>query len=214
MNEDGTVRPDGAAARPSEAEPDDLELVKACQAGDVSAFETLFHRYRKRVYGIAFRYLGRADAALDAVQEAFIKVHHGLAKFRGEARFSTWLSRVAVNTCIDLLRARPKETAVEFGEESEDTDRRILADARPNGAPHWRSEQTELAEQIHRAVGRLPPKLRDTFVLFGIEVMSYQDVADVLGCSIGTVMSRLHYARRKLQEWLRPYLQGDRRVEG
>jgi RNA polymerase sigma-70 factor (ECF subfamily) len=191
----------------------DLEKVRAAQAGDREAFGYLVERHKDIVYAVAYRFAKDPDLALDLSQNVFIRAYRGIKSFRGKSSFSTWLYRIAMNTCIDYTRKRarsvdslavPEEVAEYAGSEA------IMASLpREPGADAMSSE---LGEQIQKAVDLLPEYHKSVFVLYEIEGLSYKEIADVVGCSIGTVMSRLHYARKKLRVMLAPYVEGGRSV--
>jgi len=186
----------------------DLEKVRACQSGDRRAFDDLIERYKDIVYAVAYRFTKDQDLALDLGQEVFIRAYKGIGSFKGRSRFSTWLYRIAMNTCIDYTRRRarsidshivPEEVAEYAGSEP-------LTSPRPTG-PGERALASELGEQIQAAVDSLPEYHKTVFVLREVEQLSYKEIAEVVGCSIGTVMSRLHYARKKLRAILAPYVE-------
>ena len=191
----------------------DLEHVRAAQAGDREAFGCLVERHKDIVYAVAYRFAKDPDLALDLSQNAFIRAYRGIKSFRGKSSFSTWLYRITMNTCIDYTRKKarsvdslavPEEVAEYAGSEP------IVASLpREPGADALSSE---LGEQIQKAIDLLPEYHKSVFVLYEIEGLSYKEIADVVGCSIGTVMSRLHYARKKLRSMLAPYVQGGRSV--
>ncbi len=191
----------------------DLEKVRDAQAGDREAFDYLVERHKDIVYAVAYRFAKDPDLALDLSQNAFIRAYRGIKSFRGKSSFSTWLYRITMNTCIDYTRKRarsvdslavPEEVAEYAGSEP------IVASLpREPGADALSSE---LGEQIQKAIDLLPEYHKSVFVLYEIEGLSYKEIADVVGCSIGTVMSRLHYARKKLRSMLAPYVQGGRSV--
>jgi RNA polymerase sigma-70 factor (ECF subfamily) len=191
----------------------DLEKVRACQAGDREAFNDLIERYKDIVYAVAYRFTKDQDLALDLGQEVFVRAYRGIGSFRGRSSFSTWLYRIAMNTCIDYTRKRsrsieshtvPEEVAEYAGSET-------LAVPRRRG-PDDRALASELGEQIQAAIDALPEYHKTVFVLYEIEGLSYKEIAKVVGCSIGTVMSRIHYARRKLRVMLAPYVEAGRPV--
>jgi RNA polymerase sigma-70 factor (ECF subfamily) len=174
---------------------DDEKKVLEFLAGRREALADLFRRYRKDVYQIAFRYSNNADDALEITQEVFAKLLESLETFRRGSRFYTWLYRVAVNQSIDFLRRRKRRAAAPLqGEEYRTRD--------AGADPVKRAERSELAERLHEALGRLSDKHRAVLVLHSLENLSYREIAQVVGCSIGTVMSRLFYARRRLAEIL------------
>jgi len=185
-----------------------LEKVRACQAGDRGAFDDLVERYKDIVYAVAYRFAREPEQALDLAQDVFVRAYRGIKSFRGKSSFSTWLYRVAINTCIDYTRKRsrsvdsktvPEEVVEYAGAEP--------LDIVPPRGPDAQLLAGELGEQIGKAIEALPPYHRSVFVLYEIEGLSYREIAEVVGCSIGTVMSRLHYARKKLRTMLAPYVE-------
>jgi RNA polymerase sigma-70 factor (ECF subfamily) len=171
------------------ATPDET-LVDRARDGDGPAREELFRRHFGVAYRVAYRLLGHDQDALDAVQDAF------LADFDGRSGFRTWLLRVVTNAALDLGRRRKRRPALSLEE-------RPLDLAESFGEDPGRSLQGEDLRQIlNAALDRLSPKIRATFVLFAEAGMSYQEIADAQKVPIGTVMSRLHFARQKLQAYL------------
>lgn len=183
-------------ATPEFGTKDDQDLVLRTKAGDRSAFEALVRRYQDRAYNVAFQILRHHEEALDVAQEAFARAYLSIARFRGSAGFYTWLYRILVNLAIDQARARGKESPV-----SPD-DPQAAAQREPTADPGASLEAKEMAEQIARAVATLPVQQRTALTLREAEGFSYREIARVMNCSIGTVMSRLHSARRKLQQTL------------
>lgn len=175
---------------------DDSALVERSRTGDFGAFEELVRRYRNDVFRLSNHFVRNREEAWDISQEVFIKAYRALGHFRGEANFKTWLLRIAANQCKDYLKKRRLET-VAF-------DDRMQADA-PAGhlGPRQALEAREVGEAIDRAIAKLSHKHRTAFVLREFEGMTYEEMAGVMECSIGTVMSRLHHARKKLQRLLR-----------
>lgn len=174
----------------------DIAMVRAVLEGDTAAFETLVRRYRNDVYALSYYFVHNREDAWDISQEVFIKAHRSLARFRGDAGFKTWLLRIAANHAKDFLKKKRLDV-VPFNDA-------LKADAEsPGDTPERRLEMTELGEAIEGAVAELPIKQRTAFVLREFEDMSYQEMANVMQCSIGTVMSRLHHARKKLQKALK-----------
>ena len=169
-------------------------------AGEREALEELFRRYRAAAYRVALRLLGHEADALDAVQEGFVKALVHLAGFQGRSSFKTWLLRVVSNAALDLGRQRGRREALSLGvaEASEEAVRPLLVpDESSVGL-----ERAEMRGLIDRALQTLSEAQRQTFVLHADAGLSYREVADVMGISIGTVMSRLFYARQKLREYL------------
>jgi len=197
--------PDSTGPSPESTGSDERELIQRCLAGDASAFEPLVERYRQRVFRLAYQLLRDREEAWDCAQEAFVRAFHSLSSFRGQSAFYTWLFRITVNIATDRQRARGAQARA-FGAErvSEEEWKRTMADsgARPDQA----AVQSEQRERIRRALDSLPPKARTIIMLGDVEGLSYREIADVLGCPIGTVMSRLHNARKRLKALLGPML--------
>lgn len=181
------------ARRCDRTEPSDAELAGRAQTGDCEAFERLVRRYRNMVFALCFRLVGRREDAWDLSQDVFLKAYKGLKGFRGEASFKTWLMRITANRCKDFLKKR-RLTTVAY----EDA---LRADEAPSPAPDPSRalEANEVGAAIAGAVQALSPKHRTAFVLREIEGLAYEEMARVMGCTLGTVMSRLHYARKKIQ---------------
>jgi RNA polymerase sigma-70 factor (ECF subfamily) len=205
-------------------EPDpkerDLERVRASQAGDRSAFDELVDQYKEIVYAVAYRFARDPDLALDLAQNVFIRAYRGIGSFKGKSSFSTWLYRIAVNTCIDYTRRRARSVEpFTVPEEVADYAGGEVLESSPIARPDGAALTSELGEQIQKAVDSLPSYHKAVFVLYEIEGLSYKEIAEAVGCSIGTVMSRLHYARKKLRTMLTPYVEsggavGDQRDKG
>jgi RNA polymerase sigma-70 factor, ECF subfamily len=173
----------------------DITLVDRARAGHTGAFEELVRRYRNDVFALSYHFLRNREEAWDVSQEVFIKAYHSLRNFRGDSSFKTWLLRITANHCKDHFKKRKLDTVP--------LDERLDADA-PGLPPNPREamESAELGAAIEKAIALLPPKHRTAFVLREFEGMSYQDMAEVMHCNVGTVMSRLHHARQKLQSML------------
>ncbi len=185
----------------------DLEKVREAQAGDRSAFDYLVERHKDIVYAVAYRFARDPDLALDLSQDVFIRAYRGLKSFKGRSSFSTWLYRIAMNTCIDYTRKRSRSVDSQtVPEEVADYAGSETIDAAGPREPDDVALSGELGEQIQKAIDALPSYHKSVFVLYEIEGLSYKEIAEVVGCSIGTVMSRLHYARKKLRAMLEPYV--------
>jgi RNA polymerase sigma-70 factor (ECF subfamily) len=178
---------------------DDELLLERSQAGERAALEELFGRYRGVAYRVAFRLLGNEADSLDAVQEAFIKVLTHLDGFEGRSSFKTWLLRVVSNAALDLGRQRGRRENLQRDELPLETDAEASIAVEDPGSELDRADLRRLLDQ---ALAQLPAAQRRTFVLHVDGELSYREVADVLGISIGTVMSRLYYARQKLRALL------------
>src|SRR5689334_23030985 len=186
------------------AEPvDDRELVLAAQRGDRDAFKTLFERYHRRAYALAFGVLRNQDDALDVVQDAFIKAHKYLDKFEGNSSFYTWLYRIVMNLSIDHIRKNRRAQPVELDETRIDDDAddallpRILG-----GNPARALVDKQIRARIDQALDELSDNHRSVLVMRELEGLSYEDMAQAMSCSKGTIMSRLFHARRNMQKRL------------
>ena len=182
------------------ARPTDEALVDLA-GGDADAFRDLFERYRLRAFRVSCRFLGDQDEALDAVQEAFIKAHRALETFERRAQFRTWFMRIVTNTCLDRRRARSGDSTDSLDELAETT----AEDGRPHAPaarPFDAMQAEELRVALAEAVGQLTEAHRAAVVLHAEEGLTYREIADTLGVSEGTVMSRLFHARKNLQRIL------------
>ncbi len=197
--------PADASAHQAPPSPDDAELIRRCQAGDVAAFEPLVERYRQRVWRLAFQILRDREEAWDCAQEAFVRAYQSLPAFRGQSAFYTWLFRITVNVATDRHRARGARLRA-FGAEPVPEEEWARTAADPGAAPDQAAIQAERRQRIGRALDALPPKFRAIIMLADVEGLSYREIAQVLSCPIGTVMSRLHAARRRLRDLLGPML--------
>jgi len=177
---------------------DDPALVRAAQAGDMAAFEELVARNRDKIYARAFSMMRNEDEAVDLSQEAWVKGRQRLHQFQGESSFGTWMTRIVINLCLDQLRKHKRqrtESIEEMDEESGGVERQMPV---VTINPTARLERGELRARIDRAMGQLSYEHRTVLVLHEFEELEYKEIAKVMGCSIGTVMSRLFYARRKM----------------
>ena len=173
------------------------EVIEACQQGDPDAFRLLFEAHRDKVYSIALRFTGEESAAMDIAQEVFLKLLARIQSFRREARFETWLYRLAVNTCLDHQRRRRRLLPL-----IED----LIEVVRPSKASALTDLLREEAQgQVRKMVARLTPEHRMVVVLRYTEGLSYEEIAEILGCSKGTVASRLNRAHKILERRLAGY---------
>jgi RNA polymerase sigma-70 factor (ECF subfamily) len=176
----------------------DDALVRESQSGDMEAFEELVARHRDKIYGRAYTILRNEDDALDVSQEAWVKIWQRLAQFKGDSSFATWITRIAINLCLDHLR-KQKRLQAESIEQMEDGlggVERQLPTVMVN--PTERLERRELRQRIDQALAQMTVEHRTALVLHEFEDLEYKEIAQRMGCSLGTVMSRLFYARRKL----------------
>ncbi|MCB9880607.1 MAG: sigma-70 family RNA polymerase sigma factor [Planctomycetes bacterium] len=187
----------------------DRELISGCRISGSedfeAAFSALYKRYKDRVYSIAYRVTGNSDDALDASQEAFVLVYQNLPGFKFESKFSSWLYRLVVNASIDLLRRQKSRTRKTHNVDSESDEMLGIADER-QVPPQILLESKELGDQVHASILSLSPKLRVVTVLRYLQNLSYEDVAETLELSLGTVKSRLARAHIALIDQLRPLL--------
>lgn len=177
---------------------EDAALVKLAQKGDTLAFEELVFRHRDKIYARAYTMMHSEDAALDLSQEAWVKAWQRLAQFQGDSSFATWVTRITINVCLDQLRKNKRQRAEsieELNEESGGVDRQMPV---VTVNPTERLERGELRQKIDTALGKLTEEHRTVLVLHEFQEMEYKDIAQTVGVSIGTVMSRLFYARRKM----------------
>lgn len=172
----------------------DQELIQRCRSGDQPAFNQLVLKYRNRVMGIATRMLGDRVEAEDLAQDVFVKVYHGLQGFQGEALFSTWLYRIAANSCLNQIRKRKRESQVPV---SADDPEPNISDGKSN--PHTLLEKKELNSFLEKAIRALPREQKMVLILRDIEGLSYEEIADSLELELGTVRSRLHRARLEVR---------------
>jgi RNA polymerase sigma-70 factor (ECF subfamily) len=173
------------------------EILEACRRGDREAFRALYEAYKDRVYSIAFYFFhADADAAGEVTQQVFLKLMREIARFRGDAAFSTWLYRMVVNACVDRSRSRRRDA---------DAGNPAALDRLHAPGSHEESfAQTQLAASVQQAIATLPAKLRAAILLRYFDDLSYSDMARALNCSIGTVASRLSRGHRLLAKKLAP----------
>ncbi|HEY1550540.1 MAG TPA: sigma-70 family RNA polymerase sigma factor [Kofleriaceae bacterium] len=188
-------------ARTSERrEPiDDRELVESARGGDREAFRTLFERYNRRAYALALGIVRQADDALDVVQDAFIKAHKHLDKFEGTSSFYTWLYRIVMNLAIDHLRKHKRTVELRDGDDVSDDS---LLPQLLGGNPGRALMDKEIRDRIDRALAELSDNHRSVLVMRELEGLSYEEMAKVMACSKGTIMSRLFHARKNMQRML------------
>jgi RNA polymerase sigma-70 factor (ECF subfamily) len=184
----------------------DQELVIRVQQGDKKAFDLLVLKYQLRVSKLVSRFLRNQSDVPDIVQDAFIKAYRALPNFRGESAFYTWLYRIAINTAKNHLVAQSRKNPANSID---------AQDAEDYGASEWLKEfatperevlAAELEQTIHKAMGDLPPDLREAITLREIEGLSYEEIASVMDCPVGTVRSRIFRAREAIDSKLKPML--------
>jgi RNA polymerase sigma-70 factor, ECF subfamily len=173
---------------------EDVELVHRSQAGDTEAFGELITKYRTKIFNTIYGIVYNESDAWDLAQECFFRAWRSIHRFQARSSFSTWLYRIAINVTIDSIRGQGHRKEVE------------LNDAIPSFLPDpgVNYERAEIREQFHAALAQLTPEHRSVIILKEIEAMHYREIAEILNVSIGTVMSRLFYGRKKLQSILSP----------
>ena len=183
---------------PGRAQPFDGRLIDRCLEGDQAAWEQVIARFKRKVFHIAYKFTGRHDAAEDLTQDVFLKVFRSLDKFHRDADFSTWLSSVARNYCIDHYRASKREKEVVV----EDLVAFDLAPASMGSNPHRALEDRDRRSFLRRGLDSLPEKLREAVVLRDLQGLSYQEMAERLELPEGTVKSRINRGREELTRLL------------
>ena len=176
------------------------QLVSAARQGDMAAFESLVHLYEKRVFALTLRMCGNREDAAEAAQEAFLAAWQGLAFFRGDSSFSTWLYRLASNACVDLLRRESRHRTA-AGPSLDDEELNLeVPDAMPS--PQDEAVRRELREEIERGLAALSPEHREVLVLRELHQLSYDEIAETLDLDVGTVKSRISRGRKQLRKFL------------
>jgi RNA polymerase sigma-70 factor (ECF subfamily) len=188
----------------------DTVLVLRCQEDDYDAFDEIVARYKDEIYTYIRRMISNRDDAEDLAQEVFVRAFASIKSFRRESNLRTWLYRIATNLCIDKYRRKGVEKQFVTSLEREDPE-----DEEPNPIdipdnkydPERMYEHSELQMKIQKALLKLPEKQRAVILLFDLEGMSYEEIAKVVDCPVGTVKSRLFNARLQLRKLLQPYLE-------
>ena len=180
---------------------EETEMISRCQQGDQEALKEIFDKYHKKVYRIAYGVVRQREEALDIVQEVFIKLFRSIKNFKGRSQFYTYLYRMVMNTAIDHARKAGKQFISSLDQEGsfEPSDN-------VEQGPERMLLQKELEGRVKLAMDKLPAEQRAALIFRDVEGLSYQEMSEAMGCSIGTVMSRLHYGRRRIQELLKDYV--------
>ena len=189
----------------AQADVSELDLVKRCQAGDTEAFDELVTRYRTRIFGMIYNMVHSEQDAWDLAQDSFVKAWRSIKRFRGHSSFYTWIYRIVMNVTIDWLRKKQVKGGSEFDDaiQLKEVDPASKTVPKENALPYETMERSEIRAQIDNAIAQLSPEHRAVILMKEIEERQYHEIAETLGCSIGTVMSRLFYARKKLQNLLK-----------
>ena len=187
-------------------EDDDIEYVRACQQGDTGAFEVLVEKHQKKMLNISYRMLGDYDDACDATQEAFIAAYKAIKKFKGEAKFSTWLYRIVINYAknrLKQLQIAAKRENVSLNDAGEIKTKEACSQPASAGVnPGAQLEKKEREEQVQKCISSLDEEFKEVLILRDIEGLSYEEIKDTLKIPEGTVKSRLARARGALKECL------------
>ncbi len=196
------------------ADDSDKELVKRAKEGDLRAFDMLVLKYQRRVFRLISRLIKNTSEVEDVAQETFIKAFRAIQQFRGDSAFYTWLYRIAVNTAKNHLFSKGKRpiTLSELAK-NEDSESYDAIDAVSNESPEGNLAGLQIAEAVNHAVNKLPEELSTAVILREMDGLSYEEIAEVMNCPIGTVRSRIFRAREAIAQELRPLLntQGNKR---
>jgi RNA polymerase sigma-70 factor (ECF subfamily) len=181
---------------------DDLDFIKRFKDGDTSAFGEIVLKYQDRIYNLCRHMLGNAHNAEDAAQDAFLKAYQALPRFQPDASLYTWLYRIATNTCIDYKR---KPVFESLFRRSADGEELVHDRASDEPSPERLYQSRQMDQALRESLGKLSPKLRAIIILKEIEEMSYEEIAETLDISLGTVKSRISRAREELQKSMKKF---------
>ena len=187
---------------------EDWNIVRRVQEGDVAAFDLLTVKYRNRIYGVVYNLTSNREDAADLTQDAFIKAFQSIQRFQGQSSFFTWLYRLAINSTLSHLRKNRVRSffSLERINTDEPVSRELIAALTDKTGADRETYARELQEKLNEAMQKLSIKHRTVVTLFEIDGLSHQEIAEVMNCSVGTVRSRLHYAKQLLQGELQHYL--------
>jgi len=189
----------------------EAEAIRLAQAGDAAAFEHLYQLHGRRVYALCLRMVGNPSDAEDLMQEAFLQLFRKIGTFRGESAFSTWLHRMTVN--VVLMRLRKKTLPAASLEETTEPDEETGGPRKDIGAPDLRLSGAVDRVNLERSIEKLPPGYRTVFVLHDVQGFEHNEIAGIMGCSVGNSKSQLHKARTRLRELLQENLRDQARTE-
>lgn len=183
----------------------DEAIVRAVRAGDTEAFARLIDRHEERVFAVLVRLTGDRQAAEELAHETFVRAYRGLGHFRGDASVGTWLVQIAIHLARDRVRERSRSKSVSLDALLErEADAPVFAETRPQYDPLSGLSERETAERVEAALQELPPSYREAFVLFHLQEMPYEAIAETTGDSVGSLKVRVHRARKLLKEKLFP----------
>jgi RNA polymerase sigma-70 factor (ECF subfamily) len=189
----------------------EAEAIRQAQAGNAAAFEFLYQLHGRRVYALCLRMVGNPADAEDLMQEAFLQLYRKIGTFRGESAFSTWLHRMTVN--VVLMRLRKKSLPTDSLEETLEPDTENSGPKRDVGAPDLRLSGAVDRVNLERSIEKLPPGYRTVFVLHDVQGYEHNEIANIMGCSVGNSKSQLHKARTRLRELLQEEIRDQAREE-
>ena len=179
------------------------ELILKCKNGNVEAFEELVLKYQRQVYTVAYRFMGNHEDASDLAQEAFIKAYKSIDRFRGESSLKTWLYHIVANVCRDELRKRKKGQVLSLDAPISTDEGKITRQTEDwTYAPDLLYESKEVQYFIQEAINQLTPEYKEVIILREIQGFSYEEIAQLLDCSLGTIKSRLNRARKAMRDIL------------
>jgi RNA polymerase sigma factor (sigma-70 family) len=199
--------PEGASSEPEPTAPEEMDLVKQARRGDLQAYDELVRRYQQRIYATIYHMTANHEDANDLAQESFIKGFHALKSFKGGSSFYTWVYRIAVNKTINFLKQRKNKAAMSLDDldfnAEHDPDLVALISEK---TPRREAALSELQEKLNAALLRLSEPHRLVVTLHDVQGLSHEEIAKIMDCNIGTVRSRLFYARQQLQAYLSDYV--------
>lgn len=184
---------------------DELKLIKKAQKGDVASFEKIIEVYQPIIYNISYRFAGNADDAADMAQEVFLKMFKNINTFQFKSKLSTWIYRVATNTCLDMVKRKSRQaSAYSIDDGIEDDEGNVtvgeVADAGPT--PDEVVEQYEVRDIVNSAISQLSEDYKTVIILRDVQGLPYDEIAEIVDCSVGTVKSRISRGRKNLREIL------------
>ena len=203
--------PEAPTSRQSTKPVTEAEAIRLAQAGDAAAFDVLYHLHSRRVYALCLRMVNNPSDSEDLMQEAFLQLFRKIGTFRGESAFSTWLHRMTVN--VVLMRLRKKSLPVASLEETTDPDDETGGPRKDIGAPDLRLSGAVDRVNLERSVEKLPPGYRTVFVLHDVQGYEHNEIAEIMGCSVGNSKSQLHKARTRLRDLLQEEVRQQARQE-
>jgi len=185
----------------------DWAVVLKVQAGNVGAFDQLVQKYRQQIFAVIYNMTSNREDASDLTQETFIKAFQAIGRFRGKSSFFTWIYRIAVNTSMTFLKKRNRRRFISYDNiDEEASSSEIVERLTASNRSEKGAIVSELQERLNDALQKLSPKHRTVIILHEIEGLEHAEIAEITQTSIGTVRSRLHYAKQQLQSFLQDYL--------